>query len=70
MYHEQLARVNTDLAVLTRESARTTRMLEQAMLDLDEAAAEVDSLRTRLRIAEERMALCPNCSGDGQGGTT
>lgn len=60
-YHEQLARVNNELAVLARESRRRTREYQQLAERLEATIAERDAAYWQLRKVQEVLPLCLGC---------
>lgn len=61
LYHEHLARVNNELAVLARDNVGTTHVLERVMLELEQAYAQLEQAHDRLRQLHELLPLCTAC---------
>jgi hypothetical protein len=67
---DQFLRLNNELSVVARESARRSRELAATRLDLERALSELESSYWHLRKIQENVPLCMRCgkikTGDAQ----
>lgn len=61
IYHEELARLNNELAVLARENRRKNRELEEVAGKLEQTLHELNESHWLLRKVEEVLPMCLRC---------